>query len=366
MNVLDFPSTQSSHGIEETLQDIVRQVHFNSNFRIQHPDYQPFELPAEVAERFAKVPEEIRHRYQSLQLRSFIYGIYYNGSMKTSLALDAPQNQLQLDLENNTILGIDTGFFERLHESNQGEGYFDPDWLILQEKNDNNLVVQKGELKLHIERDRHLQGDAKSAIVGNLVPIKMPKNLMQNGFYMAVGDAGTQSLKAVDSLPETVRIYLNLTPEGAVSVMKSLTREFNNINLPFTFKVLYNPGDYERYDSAVFYFEKHQHKSVWSVFQTIYEENEAYFQPQIPLFTKLLAPGLGLAEEPDAKFGANESFGMNRCQIVANGLLDAWQRGDNSPEGRMEAIVQQFSLLGIDLDRAYLNAKSEDIYESLK
>ncbi|MDY7014142.1 MAG: T3SS effector HopA1 family protein [Cyanobacteriota bacterium] len=366
MNVLDFPSTQSSHTLEETLQDLVRQVHFNSKFRIQHPDYQPFELPMEVVDRFAKVPEEIRNRYRSLQLRSFIYGIYYNGSMQASLSLDAPQNGLQLDLENNTVLGIDPEFFERLHESNQGEGYFDPGWLILQEEDSDKLLVQKGELKLHIERDRHLQSEAKSAAVGETVAIKMPKNLMQNGFYMAVGDAGTQSLKAVDALPETVRIYFNCTPEGAIKVMKSLTREFNAIFLPFTFKVLYNPGDYGRYDSGVLYFEKQYRKSVWSVLQVIYEENKAHFQPQVPLFTKCLAPGLGLAEEPDAKFSMNESFGMNRCQIVANGLLDAWQRQENSPESRMEAIVQQFSLLGIDLERAYLNANSEDIYEPLK
>jgi hypothetical protein len=65
-----------------------------------------------------------------------------------------------------------------------------------------------------------------------------------------------------------------------------------------------------------------------------------------------LAPGLGLAEEPDRKFADLESFGMNRCQIVANGLLEAWHQGDNSPEGGMTSILQQFSLLGIDLQRA--------------
>lgn len=47
-------------------------------------------------------------------------------------------------------------------------------------------------------------------------------------------------------------------------------------------------------------------------------------------------------------FKSEESFGMNCCQIVANGLLKAWNQGDDSTEGRMKAIVQQFSLLGID------------------
>ncbi|NET15569.1 MAG: hypothetical protein F6K08_23405, partial [Okeania sp. SIO1H6] len=60
-----------------------------------------------------------------------------------------------------------------------------------------------------------------------------------------------------------------------------------------------------------------------------------------------------------------ESFGMNRCQIIANGLLTAWQQGDNSTEGKIKAILEQFSLLGIDLQRPYLNANSEDIYRKL-
>jgi hypothetical protein len=56
---------------------------------------------------------------------------------------------------------------------------------------------------------------------------------------------------------------------------------------------------------------------------------------------------------------------MNRCQIVANGLLEVWQSSDDSPESRMAAILKQFSLLGIELSQSYLNANSRDIYEPL-
>ena len=56
---------------------------------------------------------------------------------------------------------------------------------------------------------------------------------------------------------------------------------------------------------------------------------------------------------------------MNRCQIVANGLLEARATGDESPESRMVFIHKHFSLLEIDWQRAYLNANSEDIYRAL-
>jgi hypothetical protein len=161
---------------------------------------------------------------------------------------------------------------------------------------------------------------------------------------------------------QIVRIYFNLTPSGAVEVMRNLTQQLNAISIGFSFKVLYNPGDYKRYDSGVLYFDKRDYEAVSEVLQAVYQQKESHFKSEVPLFTKQLVPGLGLAEEPDQKFGVQESFGMNRCQIVANGLLEAWQQGDDSPQGRMQAILGQFSHLGIDLQRPYLNANSEDIY----
>jgi hypothetical protein len=345
----------------DSLQDIANHVQIQSNFCISHPAYKPFEIPAEVVTRFQRIPLELQNKYLSLQLQSFLYGIYYNGSMQAALAADASSDNLALhqNLENNTFLGVDLEFYDRLHKSNNGEGYFDPGWQVLWQEPDDSLAVAKGGLTLHIEREQHLQPTEQSAAVGDSVAIRMPRNLVQNGFYMAVSNAGP------DTHPQTVRVYFNLSPEGAVAVMESLTRQLNEIKIPFTFKVLYNPSDYERYDSGVLYFEKSNYEAVRQVLQTVYAENELHFRTEVPLFTKLLAPGLALAEEPDCKFATQESFGMNRCQIVANGLLSARQKGDESTECRMAYIHQHFSLLGIDWQRAYLNANSEDIYTPL-
>jgi hypothetical protein len=257
------------------------------------------------------------------------------------------------------------GFYNRLHKSNSGTGYFDPGWYVLREESDGSLAVTKGSLRLHVERDRHLQPFEQADVVGDSVAIRMPKNLIQNGFYMAVGNVGSNRRDDSEGQPMTVRVYFNLTPEGAVAVMGSLTRQLNEKAIPFSFKVLYNPGDYGRYDSGVLYFDKSDYEVVREVLQVVNGENESHFQPEVPLFTMQLASGLGLAEEPDRKFVAQESFGMNRCQIVANGLLEAWHNGDDSPEGRMNAILQQFPLLGTDFQRPYLNANSEDVYALL-
>ncbi|KST62045.1 T3SS effector HopA1 family protein [Mastigocoleus testarum] len=360
----DQPSDVVTKQLLEVLQDIVNKVKIHSDFSIRHPDYKPLEIPTEVVERFHKLPEDIQQKYLSLNLQSFLYGIYYNGSMRTALAPEKDRNAPPLDLENNTILGIDVEFYQRLHKNNTGEGYFDPGWSILREESDGSLVVTKGGLKLYIEHNKHLPISEKSPVVGNLVAIRMPKNQVQNGFYRAVGNLGFHRLDYSDS-SVLVRVYFNLTPEGAVVVMGSLTRRLNEIEIPFSFKVLYNPKDYERQDSGVLYFDKSDYEVVEEVLKTIYAEHRFHFQTETPLFTKQLAPGVGLAEEPNFQFAEQESFGTNRCQIIANGLLEAWYQGDNSSQGRMKTILQQFSTLGIDVQCVHLNAKSKDIYKCL-
>ncbi|NJM71156.1 MAG: hypothetical protein HC862_13530 [Scytonema sp. RU_4_4] len=355
-----------------SLEDIASKVQIQSNFWIHHPDYKPMELPAEAVDCFQQLPLELQNKYRSLQLQSFLYGTYYNGSLQNTLSPDANSDDLVLhqNLENNTFLGVDLAFYDQLHESNNGEGYFDPGWTVLRQESDDSLVVTKNGLTLYIERDRHLQPEAQSAVMGDLVAMKLPRNRVQSGFYMAVGNAGPNKRSNSDHSninrhPGIVRIYFNLSPEGAVAVMGDLTRRLNDIVLPFTFKALYNPSTYGRYDSAVLYFEKSHYEVVRPVLQAVYAEHQSQFQPQVPLFTKWLAPGLALAEEAEHKFAERESFGMKRCLIVANALLEAWEQGDDSIEGRMGRILNHFCLLGIDVQRPYLNANSEDIYTPL-
>ena len=363
LNSISTNSDASAHlELITVLEDIARNVEIGADFAIHHPDYKPLEIPVEAVTRFQQMPEQIKQKFLSLQLRSFLYGIYYNGSMRSSLAKNTPADSFQLDLGNSTFMGIDMTFFKRLHHNNCGMGYFDRDWTILQAEDDENLVVRKGGLKLHIERGKHLAAPQQQARVGEVVAIKMPKNVMQNGFYMAVGDRGSNYQQVGDTL---VRIYFSLTPDGAIAVMNSLTQMLNESKIIFSFKVLYNPQDYQRFDVGVLYFDKRDYASVSCILDLIHTQHESYFLPHIPLFTKQLAIGLGLAEEPDLKFTERESFGMNRCQIVADGLLTAFYEGQNYDTEKMSAILAQFSKVGIDLQHPYLNSDSENIYHAL-
>ena len=341
--------------LQIALQNIVDHLEIKSFYSIKHPDYKLLELPESVIARFKNLSLDIQEKHLRIHLRNFLYSAYYNGSWHDSLGDD---NQIN-NLSNNSLFGMDLAFYERLHTSNTGGGYWSKNWLVFNEEEDGCLAVQKNGLTLHIERDLYLSEIDKSANVGDLVAIKMPKNLVQNGFYMAVSNLGTQDNQDI------VRIYFNVSPDGAVSVMDNVTRELNNMHIAFSFKALYAPDEYSRYDSAVLYFSKHEYKTIYPILQKIYLENQASFSQEVPLFTKQLAPGLGCAEEPTNKLAEKESFGTNRCQMIANGLIAAWQGGNNHPESRMKAILEQFALHKINLQYPYLNPDSKDIYTTL-
>lgn len=357
-------NSEANERLINVLKDIVCNVKINSDFSICHPVYPDFPTTKHTVEYLQK-SQQIQQKYLSLQLRNFIYGVYYNGSMLKLLKSNQEVNKLSQKLENNTFLGVDSKFYQKLHQINTGKGYFEPGWYVIKQETDRSLAVKKSDLTLHIQRDKHLQPEHQAAKVGDCVAIKMPKNLVQNGFYIAVSNVGLHRYNDSQNNSVTVRIYFNLSAEGAIAVMGSLTQNFNELAIPYYFKVLYNSQEYERYDCGVLYFDKIDFPAIREVLKIVYKNNQSYFKPDIPLFTKHLAVGLGLAEEPTQKFSSSESFGMNRCQIIANGLLEAWYQQDDSTSGRIEAIIKQFSASGINLQHSYLNANSEDIYTQL-
>jgi hypothetical protein len=105
--------------------------------------------------------------------------------------------------------------------------------------------------------------------------------------------------------------------------------------------------------------------SIRPVLEAIYAEYKQYFRPAAPIFAKVLAPGLALAEEPLSPAKAPCPFGIHRCQLVASGLLAAREAGDDTSVGRLAAIQQQFAAVGLAWQRPYLNANSEDLYAFL-
>jgi hypothetical protein len=302
-------------------------------------------------------------------LRNFLHGIYYNGALQPILSTNNYQcsHLLTNGLEPNYKLGIDRNFYQQLHENNHGIGNYDADWEVLRIEPDGTMAVMKNNLTLYVEPECYLKSD-RSPTPGDLIGIWMPKNRLQNGCYIAIGNCNQQHPfhthnHHINYYSKIIaKIYFNITPSGAIALMNILTKRLNDASIPFSFEVLYNPISYRRYDTATLQFNCQDYPAIHKILEPTYLETEIYFQPQIPLFTKYLAPGLSLAEEPNQKFSPEESFGMNRCQIIANALLEAWQKGKNAIEERIQIIQQHFASQLIDLHYPYLNPSSQDIY----
>lgn len=353
----------STNQILNSLFDIASNIQIKANFCIQHPNYQPFALPATIAHRFQQNSPDLQHKYLALLLRNFLHGIYYNGSLQTALSFTNQSNYSpHKNLEQNYNVGIDWDFYEQLHQNNHGIGHYDSNWQVLSIEPDQTIAVTKDNLTLYVEQECYLKSSHKSVRVGDLIAIWMPKNRLQNGCYVAVSNLGQENQITAATNLGVGRIYFHITPLGAIALMNILTQELTPTNIPFSFQVLYNPTSYGRYDAGILHFQRQDYPEIHNILEAVYKQHQCYFQPEIPLFTKFLAPGLSLAEEPNQKFAPQESFGMNRCQIVANALLEAWEKGKNALEERMGLIEQHFAQHLIDVQRPYLNPHSEDIY----
>lgn len=339
----------------KTFQDIANHIYIGySNFFVSHHDYQVSKLDAELIERLQQLPQHIQDKYIKLILQNTIYDIYFDGLLvQKQLINTGYKNRLE-----NTSFEIDWNFYERLHKNNEGKGSFHPNFRVLRQEVDGSLAVQLFGVTLHIQRERHLQLKDQLATVGDLVAVSMPSSQLKPGYYTAIGDVVSSS----DNLPILVT-YFNFSPEGAVNFMKGLTTELNAFKVFFTFLVSYNPAYYGGYYSGFLRFYKNDYELIRQVLNKVYTENKFFFNNCVPIFTKTLAPGVGLVEEPE--YEPIKDFGLNRCSIITNALMEAHKNGNESKESRMKYILKHFNQLGIDIEHPYLNPNSEDIYTPL-
>ena len=366
--VVSPPTNALAHKIDPAtltvLEDIVNNVTIHDDFSVYHPLYQPYTMPLELRERLAQLPTDLQKKYKMLALRNFLYGLYYSGALRSELALNHLAKDQSLDIENSSFLGVDLAFFEHLHQANRGTGYFEPGWQVLDQTNPDKWIVSNGSLRFTISPTQHVTSNQRQVKPGDTISIWLPKNRVQNGFYVAMGNTHLDLAAAMVESPSTLllRIYFNLMPEGAALLMQTLTAALNRMEVPFHFKTLYNPKDYNRYDSAVLYISPRSYSKFQTWFQSTHMQYQNYLKPDIPLFTKGLAPGVGLAEEPNFKFSTQESFGLNRCQMIAKAMMAAADIGQDSTLDRLLAIEEEFTNSKISLTQPFLNPNSVDNY----
>jgi HopA1 effector protein family len=276
-------------------------------------------------------------------------------------------------------------FLWALSRANRGAGSHEPGWTVAAHE-DGRVVVEREGLRLwvrpedlHRERREHApppgavpprpeelhnghreRAPRSEAIEpGAQVGVVMPKELMRlsPGFYMALGDAEFPS--DASAAAGIVRCYWSLRSEGAAALVERLTGALNEAGVAFRLKVIADPEGYRRCDAGVLYTLAPQFELLAPIVADVHRRIGSWLRPASPALTKPLAPGLALAEDPGA--GA-ESFGMNRCRLLAEGIVNAAERGAESVAERLEVVAAHFERAGVSLEQPYLRPGSVDRY----
>jgi hypothetical protein len=296
-------------------------------------------LPAEVAG--AMDPETAR-TYLCTQLQGQLYANFYCAGRPVPR-----QRQLSWQQPHGS-----SPFLESLSRANSGSGSRESGWTIIGEEEDGRLVVERDGFSLWA-RPEELRGS--DLTLGSAVSVTLPPELLRlsPGFYMALGN---EELAGAEPI---VRLYLHLDSSGGEVLVAAATRALNGSGLPFRLKVLSDPTGYRRCDAGVLYAPRRLWAEVTALLPGLLAELAGHLRPGAPALTKPLAEGVGVAEGP----ADGDSFGMQRCGLLAAAAVRAYELGLNATAARLEVVEQQFDAEGLELDRPYLNPGSRDEFE---
>lgn len=242
-----------------------------------------------------------------------------------------------------------------LATANTSQSYWDDGWQIERVTFNGAIIASKKHLRRQVQPGEYISLDGMGSGLRPGSPIRLffanESSTVQPGFYFVFWETPEERFSGSSVL----RFYWNLIPDGAPQLVSLISQRLSSYQVPFHLKCLTTPGLYsQRADSAVLFVKRRHHRIISELAADVYQEMLPFLQPGTPTFTRFLAPGLALAEDP----GNGESFGMSRCRIIAEGIWDAYSSGTQVASARSQAVDARFAHYGIDRKRPYLNARS--------
>ena len=144
---------------------------------------------------------------------------------------------------------LDRALVEALSRVNSGAGGWEPGWRVESRRRGTAVIVRDG-LRARVPVSQCREG-GRRLVPGALVSVRRPKETLAGspGFYTALGDTEPSAGRA------EVRVYFNITVEGATPLVDTGTRVLNRARIPFDLKVVGDPGGFDRCDAAVLYLD---------------------------------------------------------------------------------------------------------------
>ncbi|MGA7731980.1 MAG: lanthionine synthetase LanC family protein [Chloroflexia bacterium] len=289
------------------------------------------------------VSPDLARRYLGSSLQHRLYNDFYckGNPMRGSAGTYGP-------LQQNAI-----PFLQQLERANRGVGGWETGWRVVARGNP-AVVLEDGRLALWPRPDEMWLVN-QEAELGHEGALRYPKGLpsISPGFYLVLGDTPPPA----NGSGPLVRLYWNVSAQGAAVLVGLVTEALNRLQAPFRLKVVSNPEQFDRCDTAILYIEVSRYATVAATLVGIYAQVRDTLRGDVPALTGKLAPGLGLAEDP----GGGESYGLHMCGLLAEGLLRAFELG-LSGDARLGSVLALLQERGISPERPYLRPGSQDIY----
>jgi hypothetical protein len=196
-------------------------------------------------------------------------------------------------------------------------------------------------MRVPIARCRPVDGPLRA---GGAASVRLPTELpaLSPGFYTVVAETAPDA----GGSAAVVRVYWNISRQGAPQLIHVLASSLNARNVPFRLKVADHPYRFDRCDAAVLYLHVDAFPGLRDLLRSVAVSLTSRLHPAIPAFTLALAPGVALAEAN----GADESFGVRRCAVVAEGIVRAYEQATDA----LDSVIAQFAEAGVSVDAPYL------------
>lgn len=239
----------------------------------------------------------------------------------------------------------------------RGDGEWEPGWLVQKVSSAGRLMVSRDEEIRIVAPGDYLTPEKPGLLPrpGMSVSVVARREIAdeQPGFWITASPAWYQLE------PGLLRLYWNTDPEGGALLVEQVTRNISD-TVPYSLKLPVDAIGFQRADAAVLYIQASYFAQIRPTLVGIHRHMQPRLWPQVPGMCRVLAPGLGLAEDPPH---ANESFGLHRCRLIADAIIAAGPKRWHDPSRLAELVKLSLQEAGIDPDRPYLNPPARKDYD---
>jgi len=274
----------------------------------------------------------------------FIYTTYYS-KLKTRKEYGFI-DEVDINTDNNFMIEL-----SKIHPYKTLKSY---NWLVIKRIERSIFKVLKNNITLTIDKNVHLPKDHRklNLEVGSQAVVLFSCHYpnISHGFYVYKSEIEEVNINAGIG-----RLYFNINHNYAIDFTKKLLTILYETQLKFDYKIFKNIRNQYRIDSAVLYFSLDNYREILNIIKPFLYVNEQMLNNEVSIFHQFISKGVGFAEEPLKQILGGESYGWNRCRIIAEVIYDSLEYIKRTGIVPLEKFIQKFIQKDIDINRIYLS-----------